>query len=166
MRAWILTVPLLLLAVPTLSSADIARDPPAKRTTKPKVTPKVATPTPTPDAVELDEATAAKRDELLEKAKHQSNMAEFLEARALYRQAIALDRTNADAKAGLASAEKECLTNAKRQISEAKAYEAAYNYPEALKALDLALKYADRESDKENQQAKEIIKRIKRNSER
>ena len=143
--------------------ADIARDPPSKssRVKKPK-----ATPTPAPAPAEVDEETAARRDEILAKAKHQSDMAEFLDARKLYREAIALDKTSEDAKKGLAAVELECLRNATRQISEAKAYQAANNDSEAVKSLELALKYADLETYKEHEQAMGMLKALKRNSER
>lgn len=91
---------------------------------------------------------------------------DWLRARAAFRKAVATDPYDATLQDELDAAQMECIRNAKRQISEAKAYEAAYNYPEALKNLELSLKYADRDTDKENQQTKDIIKRIRRNTER
>ena len=151
---------LLLLLLPTLDKA-----PPRTAKTPAKVK---ATPAPiaTPAPVELDEATAAKRDQLLSDAKGKSDMAEFLEARVLYRSAIALDHDNADAKKGLASVETECLASAKRQMSEAKSYQSMNNDKEAMKSLELALKYADEPRYKEHQQIKDMIAALKRNNER
>lgn len=116
--------------------------------------------------------TAAKRklrdlaSPLREEGKKFSAQTNWIPSRKAYRNAVATDPYDATLQAELGAVQEECIRNAKRQISEAKAYEAAYNYPEALKALALALKYADRPSDKEHQQSQEIIKRIKRNSER
>ena len=103
---------------------------------------------------------------LREEGKKFSTAQDWIRSRAAYRTAVATDPYDATLTSEMGAVQEECVRNAKRQISEAKAYEAAYNYNESLKALDLALKYADRDSDKENQQAREIIKRIKRNSER
>ena len=152
----------LLVLLPSLALADPA---PGPRTKKPPVKTK-ATPTPAPAKVELDEAAAAKRDELLAEAKGKSDMAEFLEARVLYRNALALDHENAEAKKGLANVETECLANAKRQISEAKSYQSMNNDSEALKSLQLALTYADEPKYKEHQQIKDMMAALKRNSER
>lgn len=151
-----------LFLLPALAFADLA---PGPRTHKPKA--KVtAKPAPAATPVELDEAAAAKRDELLSEAKGKSDMAEFLEARVLYRNALALDHENADAKKGLSLVETECIANAKRQISEAKAYQSMNNDAEALKSLQLGLKYADEPKYKEHQMIKDMIATLKRNSER
>jgi tetratricopeptide (TPR) repeat protein len=103
---------------------------------------------------------------LREEGKKFSTAQDWLRARVALRKAVATDPFDQTLQDELENVQQECVRNAKRQISEAKAYEAAVNYPEALKAADLALKYADRDTDKENQQIKEIIKRIRRNSER
>lgn len=154
----------LLVLLPSLAFADLA---PGPRTKKPPVKTK-ATPTPAPAKVEVevDEETAAKRDQLLSDAKGKSDMAEFLEARVLYRNALALDHDNAEAKKGLASVEVECLASAKRQLSEAKSYQSMNNDSEAMKSLQLALKYADEPKYKEHQQIKDMMAAMKRNSER
>lgn len=103
---------------------------------------------------------------LREEGKKFSTAQDWLRARAALRKAVATDPYDQTLTDELDAVQQECIRNAKRQISEAKAYEAAVNYPEALKAAELSLKYADRDTDKENQQTREIIKRIKRNSER
>ena len=152
----------LVLALPSLAVADGPRP---KSTRSPaKAKKPMATPTPAP--VELDEETAAKRDALLAEAKHKSDMAEFRESRQLYRDALAIDHDSADAKKGLAAVEVECLLSARRQISEAKAYQAAFNYSEAKKSLELALQYADLPSYKEHVQAKGMVSAINRETER
>lgn len=116
--------------------------------------------------------TAAKRklrelaSPLREEGKKFAAQQNWIAARKAYRNAVATDPFDATLQSELGAVQDECIRSAKRQLSEAKAYEAAYNYQEALKALDLALKYADRDSDRENFQAKEIMKRIRRNSER
>lgn len=159
----LLAATLLLLLLPSLALADVAPwgSKKSNRTKKPTPTPTVA-----PVKVELDEATVAKRDQLLADAKHKSDMAEFLESRQLYREALAIDHDSAQAKAGLAAVEVECLKNARRQISEAKAYQSAFNYSEAKKSLELALKYADLPTYKEHQQAKGMVSAINRETER
>lgn len=98
--------------------------------------------------------------------KKYSSTQDWLRARVALRKAVATDPFDQTLQAELDAVQNECIRNAKRQISEAKAYEAAVNYPESLKSAALGLKYADRDTDKENQQIKEIIKRIRRNSER
>lgn len=154
---------LLLVLLPALAAAGApGTQKPSKRPAKTKPAPP---PTPAPEP-ELDAAAAAERDQVLADAKHKLDMAEFLESRALYRKAIALDPASADAKAGLASAEKECLDSARHQISEAKVFKSAFNHDEAMKALQLALQYADQPHYKENQTARDLIAAIKRESER
>ena len=103
---------------------------------------------------------------LREEGKKFNAAQDWLRARTALRKAVATDPYDQTLQDELDTAQQECIRNAKRQISEAKAYEAAYNYPEALKNLELALKYADRDTDKENQQTKDIVKRIRRNTER
>lgn len=158
-----LAATLLLVLLPSLAVADVA---PRNGAKKPANRVKKPTPTPTAAPVELDEATVAKRDQLLADAKHKNDMAEFLGARQLYREALATDHDSAEAKAGLAAVEVECLRSAKRQISEAKAYQAAFNYSEAKKSLELALKYADLPTYKEHEQAKGMVSAINRETER
>lgn len=154
---------LLVLLLPSLAFADMAPGPRHLNKAKPK--PKVtATPAPTP--VELSEEAAAKRDQILSDAKGKSDMAEFLEARVLYRNALAIDHDSAEAKKGLSDVETECLASAKRQLSEAKSYQSMNNDAEAMKSLQLALKYADESKYKEHQQIKDMIATIKRNHER
>lgn len=149
----------LLLLLPSLALASA----PAQRRAPPKPTARVS---PTPPPLELDEATEAERDQALADAKHKADMAEFLEARELYRRAVELDPAHAGARSGLATVQAECLANARRQISEAKAYKAAFNYDEAKKALELALRYADDVTTRENQQARELLGAIRRETER
>ena len=101
-----------------------------------------------------------------EQGRKYASTQDYLQARVAYRKAVATDPYDQTLQSELEAVQQECLRSARRQISEAKAYEAAYNYPEAMKSLTLALKYADQDRDKENRQAKEIVKRIARNTER
>lgn len=151
---------LLLLAV-LVPSLALAAGPPARKPPKVK-----ATPTAAPVRVELSEESVAKRDQLLSDARSKSDMAEFMEARVLYRNALTVDHDSADAKKGLAEVETECLASARRQMSEAKVYQSANNNAEAMKSLELALKYADEPKYKEHQQIKDMMAALKRNNER
>lgn len=103
---------------------------------------------------------------LRDQAKAAENKQDWLRGRSALRQAIATNPYDPTLNAELDQVQTECIKNAKRQISEGKAYMAADNYPEAMKSLSLALQYADRDSDRENQQTKDLIKQIKRNTER
>jgi tetratricopeptide (TPR) repeat protein len=103
---------------------------------------------------------------LRDQGKAASNKADWLAARKAYRNAVATDPFDPTLVAELDAVQVECIKSAKRQISEGKAYAAADNYSEAMTSLKLALVYADRAVDKEHQQAQELIKQIKRNTER
>lgn len=91
---------------------------------------------------------------------------DWLRARAAYRQAVSTDPFDPTLQDELSAVQTECLLNARRQISEGKAYMGAFNFDEAMKSLSLALKYADRPADKEHQQTMDLIKQIKRANER
>ena len=128
-----------LLALVLLPSLALAAGAPPKKKTGAKPAPKVvATPEPEP---ELDPEKTAQLEQLLTDAKHELDMAEFIN-------------------------ETECLTSAKKQISEAKMYKSMNNTAEASAALELALKYADQPAYPQHQQILDLKAALKRESER
>lgn len=100
------------------------------------------------------------RDELVKFGDARSTAQDWLTAREAYRRAADAAPGDPDVLARVDSAQSECLRHARRFISEAKAYEAAANYPEALKAAREAQLYADSPGTKENQLAVELERRI------
>lgn len=91
---------------------------------------------------------------------------DYLSARRSFRAARTTDPYDPTTTSELAGVQEECIRNARRQISEAKAYMAADNFEEASKSLKLAGQYADTSETKEYQQIQDLIKTIKRNTER
>lgn len=91
---------------------------------------------------------------------------DFLKARRAFRKVVVLDPADSEVKDLLAEVDAECRRNGKRQISEAKAYMAADNYSEATKSLKLALHYLDQDAYPERKTALELVKTIKRDTER
>ena len=100
------------------------------------------------------------RDELLKFGDARSTAQDWLTAREAYRRAADVSPGDPDVLARVDSSQSECLRFARRFLSEAKAYEAAANYPEALKAAREAQLYADTPETKENQLAVDLERRI------
>jgi len=89
----------------------------------------------------------------------------WLEARKAIRKAMETDPYTTNYMDIYGQIEHECLKNAAQQIQEARVYLDAENYNESRKAAMLALQYADQDTDKENKNAKEIIKTLSRRTE-
>ena len=124
-------------------------------------------PKPAPTAAATpDPQRQAAFDAKVGEAKADADKDDLLDARNAWRTAQTLAATPDEKKTadeGYASVEKDCIDDAKHHISEAKAYLAADNPGEASKSIELALKYADKDSDKEHQTAMDLKKQIRRN---
>jgi hypothetical protein len=83
-------------------------------------------------------------------------------ARTFLRKAVGINPFDPAIAEELRAAQHECERSAARHITSAKAYKGAFNFSEALKELDLAQSFADRETDPLWKQAQEIRKDIMR----